>query len=313
MSAQNVDAESFKLRDASSYDPVSATFDRLTERFTVPLARTLVELAELRDAERVLDLGSGTGVVAFQAAAVMKPTAKIIGVDLSEGMLQVAKRKALENELADTVRFVTGDVEELEFADASFDRVLSLFAILHFPNPAIALGEMHRVLRPGGRLVIGFGSGPPLFSVSALRHFFRRIPELFHRLRGAWLSAPDFLEHLVRKHLPAAEQPEESQLARSHCRPATAVPVLLRDAGFQNLQSRWEGHLGFVETAEEFWALQATYSSLARKRLLTAPPEALASLKDEFFGLCRQVQERNGRLAYRYGAHFITATRSLET
>ena len=311
MDGQIFDCDSFKLRDASSYDSVTDSFDRFTERLTKPLARRLVELADLRGAERILDIGSGTGVVAFEAAAASTPDGQIIGVDLSEGMLRLAESKRRERGLDRKVRFVKGDVEALEFADSAFDRVLLLFAIMHFPNPEIALAQMHRVLRPGGKLVIGFGSGPPLFSPGTIFHFFRRIPELSGRLRGAWLSAPAFLEGLVHKHLSATAEPEESPLARSGQIGATHIRRMVREAGFQNLQSSWQGHVTFVATAEEFWELQTTYSSLARKRLTTAPAVNIAALKSEFFAICERVQKRKGRFAYPYGAHFITAIRPL--
>ena len=313
MSQEKFDTERFKVRDASSYDAVTASYDRFTERFTGPISRRLVELAELHAADHALDIGSGTGVVTFEAARVLGSEGRVVGLDRSEGMIAAAEAKVRERGFNGRVRFVKGDAEALDFSDASFDVVLSLFVIMHFPHPDLALAQIYRVLRPGGRLVIAFGSGPPLVSLATACHYLRRVPEIIDCLRGAWLSAPSFLDALVHTHLPEAGEPEESPLARSHRKRASLVSGMIRRAGFTSIRSRWQGHIGFLETAEEFWELQATYSSLARKRLTTAPAEKVAALKEEFFSTCRRVQQRNGRLAYPNAVRIITAQRPART
>src|SRR5579872_1934943 len=158
------DSVKFKTRDAASYDSLTGEFERFTQRFTQPLAERLVELAALGTSHRVLDVGTGTGVVALAAAAETSFRGTIIAVDLSGGMLAAAQSKVLNQGLTRRVAFARMDAEQLALQNASFDTVISLFALLHFPNPLSALREMFRVLRPGGRLVIAVGSGPPLFS-----------------------------------------------------------------------------------------------------------------------------------------------------
>jgi ubiquinone/menaquinone biosynthesis C-methylase UbiE len=305
------DSEQFKMRDASSYDPVTSAYDRFTERFTKPLSQRMVELAVLRHSDHVLDIGSGTGVATFEAAKSLGVEGRVTGVDLSSGMIRAATEKASAAGLTERVTFLRGDAEALDLRSESFDAVLSLFVMMHFPRPEVALGEMYRVLRPGGRLVIAFGSGPPLCSFVSLIHYLSRVPEAFLRLQERWLSAPGFLNTLVCKYLPESEQPEESPLARANYKRASMVERMVRKAGFERVRRTWQGHVGSLETPQDFWELQATYSSLARKRLETAPADRLALLKDEFFTKCRQVQERNGSLVYRYAVRIFTARRPL--
>jgi len=76
------------------------------------------------------------------------------------------------------------DAESLNFDDEKFDVVVSLFALLHFPNPLAALEEIYRVLRPGGRMVLGVGSGIPIFSLSGWIHLVKKIPDILHNLPG---------------------------------------------------------------------------------------------------------------------------------
>ncbi len=302
-------AEAFKVRDAGSYDDLTAEFDRFTARLSQPLAEHLVALAQLTPGERVLDIGTGTGVIALLAAGRVAPKGAVTGIDLSEGMLKAASEKASRAGLAPLAQFRHMDAEALEFADASFDAVLSLFALLHFPNPLTALKEMLRVLRPGGKLVLAIGSRP---SLASRKGFAQGVHHWRNRglvRQGKLLIAPGFLDSLVEKHLPRAQEPEESDLASRHHARTRNVLELVRSAGFGNIRTDWMGHEPAIENAEEFWDVQRTFSSIARKRLATASAEMVEAIRREFSDACAEVQARGGRLVYPFGAFFVVARR----
>lgn len=101
----------------------------------------------------LLDLACGTGDFSITAAKHIKGL-KVTGVDLSEGMLEVMKRKVEDAGLQDRVQMSVGDGENLPFPDNSFDRVSIAFGIRNFENREKGLREMLRVLKPSGRLVI---------------------------------------------------------------------------------------------------------------------------------------------------------------
>src|SRR5262245_27446191 len=105
------DIRAFKQRDASSYDEVTDSFDRFTERFTGAIAARVVECAQLRPGERALDVGSGTGVVTFKAATEIGATGKIVGIDLSDGMLSKAREKLARGGGGASVTFLKMDAE----------------------------------------------------------------------------------------------------------------------------------------------------------------------------------------------------------
>src|SRR5262249_55210963 len=155
----------FKLADAASYDAHVGDFERFAAMLTTPLAARMIMMADISPGQRVLDIGTGTGVVALEAANAIGSQGRCVGIDLSEKMLTSARANARRANLAERIEFKAMDAETLQFAPDSFDVVLSLFALLHFPNPAVALKEMFRVLKPGGTLVVAVGSAPPWLSL----------------------------------------------------------------------------------------------------------------------------------------------------
>jgi ubiquinone/menaquinone biosynthesis C-methylase UbiE len=302
-----MDQRRFKIEDASSYADVVSEYDTFVRRFSPPLVSRLIALAGLRAGERVLDVGTGSGIVALSAARALDGGGAVVGIDLSLEMLRQAWSHARGESVETRTTFVRMDGESLGFGDASFDKIVSLFALLHLPNPAAGIAEMLRVLKPGGRVVIAVGSGAPLTSPSTWPHYLQRVRDRFQVLAGRRLEAPRFLDELVSRHCPPREVSEESPLASAGLNRTKSVPDLVREGGFEDVTTHWEGHVGYLESAQEFWDMQRTYSSFARKRL--EHREGREAVRSEFFSRVERVTGRGGKLAYPYGAVFVTGTR----
>jgi ubiquinone/menaquinone biosynthesis C-methylase UbiE len=304
-----IDFDRLKLEDAASYDDVAADFELFSGRLTTPLVRRMVSLARPTPSERVLDIGTGTGQVALEVAASVLPGGKVVGADLSGGMLRTARITAAARGLAENAEFCRMDGEYLGFADGSFDLVLSLFALLHFPKPAVATREMFRVLRPGGRLVIAVGSPAPLFSLSFFAQGFKHLYRLERQRRGKLLVAPRFLDDLVRKHFPEAVSDAEGSIAHQSLNRTHNVLRMVRESKFTDIKTYWYGHVPRLDTTEEFWSVQRTFSSFARKRLANVSKDRLSALQREFFDTCRRVRDNGGELRYPFAGYFICARR----
>jgi SAM-dependent methyltransferase len=136
--------------------------------FTTPVAGQLVKFAGIAAGENVLDVATGTGVVAITAA---RAGARVTGLDLTPELLDQARENARIAQVPQVV-WTEGDAENLPYPDASFDVVVSQFGHMFAPRPEIAVTEMRRVLRSGGR--IAFATWPP-------EHFVGRMFALISR------------------------------------------------------------------------------------------------------------------------------------
>ncbi len=165
------------------FDQVAAGYDARNRLFSADRDRAwrrrAASLAGLRPGQTALDLCTGTGKLAHELLPYVGPSGRVIGVDFSPAMLDLARRRE------PNVEFRLGDVARLSEADASIDAVTIGFGLRNLVDRDAALREMFRVLRPGGRLVILEFAPPRGVSLGAYRFYLTRIMPAIARLRSA--------------------------------------------------------------------------------------------------------------------------------
>lgn len=203
------DTEQFKLDDSSSYDSYADDYHRCVDRLCEPFVKQMVTLARLKQGQRVLDVGTGTGIVANHAARLLDDSGMVVGIDLSEGMLETSTLDAKEKGISN-VQFIRMDAENLALPTEYFDTVFSMYAIDHFPNAAQALKEMCRVLKYAGCIVVAVGSRLPPWGCGRLRAFGVGVNrEIKHRFQPH-LYAPNFINRLMNRHFDRLPAPPHS-------------------------------------------------------------------------------------------------------
>ena len=143
----------------------------------------------------ILDVATGTGDFAFEALAILKPD-KIIGVDISQGMLDIAQQKINKRNLNQRFEVKLGDSEKLPFEMNEFDAVTVAYGVRNFENLEWGLADIYRVLKPGGKAVILEFSKPKVFPVRQLYKFYFNyitpgIGKLFSKDARAYAYLPE--------------------------------------------------------------------------------------------------------------------------
>jgi len=203
-----MNAEPKPFGSGQMFDGIAARYDFVNRVISLGIdqswRRRTVKSLGLEPGARVLDLATGTGDLALLIANAV-PTARVVGLDPSEKMLEVARTKVEKAGLLARIELVQGDAEALPFADASFDGVTIAFGIRNVPNRERALAEMARVTKPGGRVAVLELSEPRrgIFGPLARFHVHTVVPYV-----GALLSgAPEYryLQRSIAAFPPAEE------------------------------------------------------------------------------------------------------------
>ena len=210
-------------------------------------AAPLVELAQLQIGQHVLDVATGTGIVAIAAAQIVG-NGKVVGVDISSGMLAQAQRK-IEAAGLQNIELIEADADYLNFPDDSFDRILCSSAIAYLTDIPNSLQQWYRFLKPGG--IVAFSClAQTAITASVL---FRSKAQTY----GITIPNPNEI----------LGTPEKCQ-------------NLLKEAGFQQIEILTQQFGGYFTTPQHAW--QANANNACGCQVFQLAPDKLEQLKAEY-------------------------------
>ena len=191
------------------FNNIAPTYDTLNHRLSWNIdrgwRRKAISLLAPFKPQVILDIATGTGDFAILAAKMLKPQ-KLVGTDISEGMMEVGRKKVLQEGLQDVISFAKEDCLALSYPDASFDAVTAAFGIRNFADLDRGLFEMYRVLKPGGHLSIVELTTPVSFPMKQLFHIYSHsVLPIYGRLISKDTSAYSYLTQTIEA-FPQGEQ-----------------------------------------------------------------------------------------------------------
>ena len=219
--------ENARKKAATTYNSAPDFYDHPANTFWGRYGRRTVERLRLAPGERVLDVCCGSGASAIPAAENVGTTGSVVGVDLAENLLELARSKAKQRGLTN-IEFRRGDMTQLPFDEESFDGVVCVFGIFFVPDMEAALRGLKRVLRTGGKLAITTW-GP---------RFFEPATTAF------WDSVRKVRPDLYKGFNPWDRISE-----------VETVRALLTSAGLDNVEAVAESDSQPLNSPEDWWAM----------------------------------------------------------
>ena len=198
-----------KEQVAEMFNSISKKYDFLNRFLSVGIDnfwrnKALNELKSISP-QHILDVATGTGDVAIMASRKLNPY-KITGIDISEGMLEIGRKKIEKLNLQNQIELILGDSEAIKYPDHSFDAVTVAFGVRNFQNLELGLSEIRRVLKPGGKLVILEFSKPKSSIIKIFYNLYMKvitpnIGKLFSKNKSAY----SYLDASIKKFPEGSE------------------------------------------------------------------------------------------------------------
>lgn len=199
---QHVDEREKAQRVRGVFDSVASRYDLMNDLMSAGLHRLwkryTVTVADAKPGHQVLDIAGGTGDLALAFAREVGPGGRVVHTDINEAMLREGRIRLIDAGVV--LPTLVCDAEKLPFADGSFDRISVAFGLRNMTHKELALAEMHRTLRPGGKLlVLEFSRVARPLEKAYDWYSFQVLPRL-----GKWVAGDDesyrYLAESIRMH-----------------------------------------------------------------------------------------------------------------
>lgn len=232
------------------HDEAAAEYDRAFAHVSSHFLPFLLSAAGVASGMKVLDIATGTGLAAAECARVVGPTGRVVAADLSEAMVEQARRRLGS---APNVTFAAEDGQSLSFVDGSFDALICSLGLMFFPDPSSGLSEFLRVLRPGGRA-----------AASVLT-----VPERSYNGR---------INAVISKHLPSISEATARTFSLGD---AACLRRLLESAGFQEIEISKQTHRFRLPSFDDYFGPFERGGASTGQAYLTLPQSVRDTVRKE--------------------------------
>jgi ubiquinone/menaquinone biosynthesis C-methylase UbiE len=256
------------------FSPGWRKWDEFTMHFLKPMGDAIISELKIEDGDNVLDVASGTGEPGITIAS-LTPTGKVTGVDISDGMLQVAKEHALSKAISN-YETVVADVCELPFNDEEFDKISCRMGFMFFPDMQLAAHEMYRVLKSGGRMATCVWGLPD---------------------RNFWITN---ITGTINRKLQIAPPPPGAP-GMFRCASPGVMRSILEKAGFVYIKEQEITGKVVYENFEQMWQMMNEVAAPVVSALSNADEKTTAEIKAEVQQLSKQFETTNG-IELEYGS-----------
>jgi len=252
-----------------TFAPGWKKWDNWVMNFIHPAGDAIITHLKLKDTDHVLDIATGTGEPGLSIAAIVTK-GKVVGFDLSSGMLEVARENALRREL-NNYETKEGDASALPFPDATFDAVSCRFGFMFFPDMTMVAKEIFRVLKPGGKFATTVWG-------TAEKNF--------------WITS--FMGPIMRNMKLPAPPPEAPGMFR--CANTQQMEGLFSNAGFKNIIHEEVATNAEAESVDFLWTYMNEVAAPVVQAMSKADDGMKLKIKDEIFQGIKQKHPETGPL-----------------
>jgi ubiquinone/menaquinone biosynthesis C-methylase UbiE len=268
----------------NKFSPGWKKWDSFVMSWLKPIGDKILDKVQLRKGELILDVATGTGEPGISAAKLM-PNGAVVGIDLSEEMVQIANQHSKEKGVANYSAKVEDISRGLSFKDRYFDKIICRFGIMFFPDPASDLKEVVRVLKSGGRITFSAWAEPT---------------------KNPWATTvSSVINRLLELPSPSIDSPGVFR----HSHPGS-LRQLFMEAGLTNIKE--EEIIGTVvfNNPEEYWEFVMDVVAPVAVPLSKADDAMRHKAKEKVIEECLRFRREDGKIIFPWSSWICSAVKS---
>jgi ubiquinone/menaquinone biosynthesis C-methylase UbiE len=278
MEKEQIDIREQQRATWNKFSPGWKKWDDFTMSFLKPMGDQIIDMLDLEPTDHVLDIATGTGEPGITIAGITNE-GKVIGTDLSEGMLKIAAENAQLKGISN-YEVMVADACELPFPDNHFDKISCRMGFMFFPDMLTAAKEMKRVLKPGGRMATSVWETPE---------------------NNVWITT---MMGNMKKHIEIPSPPPGAP-GMFRCGARGFMTDLLQTAGFYNVKEKVvQGEVEY-ESPDHYWIMMNEVAAPVVAAMEKADDDTRTNIKYDLFKALSE-KEKDGKLYMKYSSIVIS-------